>query len=92
MAEQNATSLLQFSDQVRSFQATTSEPTLRIPVDFQIFEIITLRPMVWVCIQIAQKVAVGFAPVSERFICWLPNGLAHCIALGRSHHSLEPIR
>ena len=31
VAEENTTSLLKISDQVSSFQATTSAPTLRIP-------------------------------------------------------------
>jgi hypothetical protein len=31
VAKKNATSLLQFSDQISPFQATTSSPTLRIP-------------------------------------------------------------
>ena len=31
VAEENTASLLQFSDQIRSFQATTSAPTVRIP-------------------------------------------------------------
>ena len=31
VTEEDATGLLQFSDQISSFQATTSSPTLRIP-------------------------------------------------------------
>ena len=58
-------------------------------LDFQIFEIITLGPMVRVCIQITQKVAVGFPPVRERFTCRHPIARAYRITFSSFHGLFE---
>ena len=42
--------------------------------------------MVWVGIQISQKVAIGFAPIGERLGDWLATGVAR----SRCHQDLEP--
>lgn len=89
------------SDRPNSRQVFFGEFVVKIQqLVFQIFEIITLRPMVRVCIQIPEKATIRFSQVGERFTCWHPIDRVYCIvycivywiALGRGHRSFEPIR
>ena len=55
------------ADLANSWKVLLGELVIKIQqLHLQILEIHTLRPMIWVCVQITQKLAIGFAPVGER--------------------------
>ena len=38
---------------------------------FEIIEIVTLRPMIWIGVQVTEKTAIRLAPVGEQFGRWI---------------------